>query len=100
MLEDVSSRESDSVLSELVQFSSEALLRKTEPLISIGSDATYIGAAPLMPLRDRDVAVLNALFLQDGIAEIEADILSGLLQRHPEPCWEDDAIDLFRDLLG
>lgn len=98
MFEAASSNEPDPILSELVQFSSEALLRKTEPLISIGSDATYIGAAPLMPLRDRDVVVLNALFLQEGIADIEADILSGLLQRHPEPCWEDDAIELFRVL--
>jgi hypothetical protein len=80
---------------ELVQFSSKALSRKAarSPFTPIGNDPGYTGAPPLMPLRDRDIAMMDTLFHHDDIAEIEADILHGLLQRYPEPCWEDDTLD-------
>lgn len=56
-------------------------------------------AAPLMPLRDRDLKVLIELFNQDEIDEIEADIIGNLMRRAPEPCWEDEALDFLKEYL-
>ncbi len=56
-------------------------------------------AAPLLPLRERDVQALVELFHQEEIAAIEADILRNLLWRHPEPHWDDFESDLLRDSL-
>jgi hypothetical protein len=52
-----------------------------------------------MPLRDRDLVVLTDLFKQDQIEEIAADILYNLLQRCPEPCWEDDPMEFLEEFL-
>lgn len=52
-------------------------------------------AAPLMPLKSRDLDALVDLFQQDGIEAIEADILRNLLWRHPEPHWDDPLSDFF-----
>jgi hypothetical protein len=56
-------------------------------------------AAPLSPLRDRDLKALADLFGQTAIDEIEADILANLLSRFPEPCWEDHVFDFLKDYL-
>lgn len=57
-------------------------------------------AAPLMPLRERDIKVLVDLFTQnEEIEAIEADIIYNLLRRCPEPCWEDDPSDFLREFL-
>ncbi|MBD2462649.1 hypothetical protein H6G89_16535 [Oscillatoria sp. FACHB-1407] len=56
-------------------------------------------AMPLSPLRDRDLKALADLFLQEAIEEIEADILANLLNRFPEPCWEDHVFDFLKDYL-
>lgn len=59
----------------------------------------YAGAAPLAPLRTRDVAVLEEWFMLDSMAEIEADIMCNLLLRFPEPCWEDYVFDFLGEFL-
>jgi hypothetical protein len=64
----------------------------------IGGDI-YSGAAPLMPLRTRDLAVLEDLFQQEKIDEVEAEILRILFFLHPEPCWEDDPLDFLKEYL-
>lgn len=64
----------------------------------IGGDI-YSGAAPLVPLRSRDLAVLEDLFQQEKIDEVESEILRILLFLHPEPCWEDDPLDFLKEYL-
>ncbi|MBW4654958.1 MAG: hypothetical protein KME20_18235 [Kaiparowitsia implicata GSE-PSE-MK54-09C] len=59
----------------------------------------YSGAAPLMPLRDRDVAALSAWFADEDMGAIAADIQSQLQQCFPEPCWEDDPFGFLHEYL-
>jgi len=59
----------------------------------------YAGAAPLDPLRTRDLAVLEDWFDPDCMPEIEADILYNLLLRFPEPCWEDSVFGFLGEFL-
>lgn len=60
---------------------------------------SYSGhAAPLMPLRARDLQALIELFHQDEIEAIEADILENLLRRSPEPHWEAPSSDFLNSL--
>lgn len=121
MSKPLSNHDSDSSLSELIQFSTRALFRKAVQVTEDGSQVALGqtgwvtlkdsnadfknaeietgGAATLMPLRDRDLAVLAELFKQDQIEEIEADILYNLLQRCPEPCWEDDPMEFLKEFL-
>ncbi len=56
-------------------------------------------AAPLSPLRERDVAALNELFQREDMNDIEADVTHRLLQLFPEPCWEDDPFEFLQDFL-
>lgn len=56
-------------------------------------------AAPLMPLRERDVKALSNWFELDEIDEIEADIAHNLVWLLPEPCWEDDPFDFLKEFL-
>ncbi|MCD8489938.1 MAG: hypothetical protein LRZ84_25180 [Desertifilum sp.] len=56
-------------------------------------------AAPLMPLRERDVKALSDFFDPMNMAEVEADILQNLLWLWPEPCWEDDPYEFLREYL-
>ncbi len=51
-------------------------------------------AAPLSPLRDRDLEALLGLFNCAEMADIEADVKQMLLRLFPEPCWDDDISDL------
>jgi hypothetical protein len=51
--------------------------------------AGYGHAAPLLPLRDRDLRAMIELFQLQEIEAIEQDILQNLLRRCPEPYWED-----------
>jgi hypothetical protein len=114
---------SDPALVELIHYSSKAWLKKAEiersqsssepcsdqsirwnglkesaiPLMGRQISTAPFHAAPLVPLRDRDIQVLSDLFMQDEIDAIEADIQHNLLQRYPEHCWEDDMSDLLRD---
>lgn len=106
-------------LAELVRFSSQALLQRerrspspqgtpaqparetidTNHATGIDAGIYTSHAAPLMPLRERDVKVLSDLFKQVEIDEIEADILQNLLQRCPEPCWEDNPLEFLEEYL-
>ncbi len=56
-------------------------------------------AAPLSPLRDRDLSALSALFLTDKMGAIEADVVQLLIRLQPEPCWEDDPFAFLQDFL-
>jgi hypothetical protein len=56
-------------------------------------------AAPLSPLRDRDLRALSKLFLNDTMSAIEADIAQLLIRLQPEPCWEDDPFAFLQDFL-
>ncbi|MGG6296614.1 hypothetical protein ACQ4M4_19660 [Leptolyngbya sp. AN02str] len=109
----------DASLLELLEFSSKALQRKTlqrSPFTSKVDTSTpippqrsffltdyvggvYNGAAPLMPLRDRDMHVLADWFHQPDIHAIEADILHNLEYLYPAPCWEDDPFEFLHEFL-
>ena len=52
-----------------------------------------------LPLRDRDEQVLLELFDHEGIEAIEEDIVRNLLNRCPEPFWEDSSFEFLRDYL-
>ncbi|XHX79572.1 MAG: hypothetical protein RBJ76_06555 [Stenomitos frigidus ULC029] len=56
-------------------------------------------AAPLSPLRERDILALSALFQSDDIYTIEADVNHRLLSLLPEPCWDDDALTFLNEFL-
>ena len=56
-------------------------------------------AAPLSPLRARDIQALSDLFLRDDIYTIEADVSQRLLALLPEPYWEDDTFAFLQEFL-
>ncbi|MBW4692978.1 MAG: hypothetical protein KME27_14585 [Lyngbya sp. HA4199-MV5] len=56
-------------------------------------------AAPLSPLRERDLIALSEFFQQDEMLAIEADINQRLLLLLPEPCWEDEVFHFLKELL-
>lgn len=56
-------------------------------------------AAPLSPLRERDLTALSKFFLRDDMLAIEADINQRLLSLLPEPCWEDGVFDFLKEFL-
>jgi hypothetical protein len=56
-------------------------------------------AAPLSPLRTRDLTVLSEFFLRDDMSVIEADISQRLISLLPEPCWEDEVSSFLKELL-
>jgi hypothetical protein len=56
-------------------------------------------AAPLSPLRNRDLKAMMELFQLNEIEAIEQDILQNLVLRYPEPCWEDHVFDFLKEFL-
>lgn len=56
-------------------------------------------AAPLSPLRERDLAALSEFFRRDDMATIEADLSQRLISLLPEPCWEDEVFDFLKEFL-
>ena len=56
-------------------------------------------AAPLSPLRERDLKALAELFQRQEMATIEADLTQMLLRLLPEPCWEEDPFEFLREFL-
>ncbi|MCY7393489.1 MAG: hypothetical protein LH647_18935 [Leptolyngbyaceae cyanobacterium CAN_BIN12] len=56
-------------------------------------------AAPLSPLRERDLAALSALFSTDTMSAIEADVAQLLIRLQPEPCWEDDPFAFLQNFV-
>lgn len=128
MLSTSASDSRDPSLVELVQYSSKALLRKpigrspeivTEPheegdRSNLETQEDFLDewfqaapkgiasssyAAPLAPMRERDLKALAELFMQEAIDEIAADIAYHLLNRFPELCWEEDIFDFLVDYL-
>lgn len=55
-------------------------------------------AAPLSPLRDRDLVALGEFFDRDDLSNLEQDVNRHLLRLFPEPCWE-DALSFLREYL-
>lgn len=74
-------------------------IRKGE-VVSFDRDQ-HVGnfAAPLSPLRDRDLNALSELFLTDKMRIIEADVAQLLIRLQPEPCWEDDPFTFLEEFL-
>lgn len=106
--------QTDPSLAELVQYSTQAQLRKPAPRETLAAEESlYLSpmnwsghgaelndyAAPIMPLRGRDWQALSALFTLDNMPEIENDVLTNLMNRHPEPCWEDASFEFLKDYL-
>jgi hypothetical protein len=56
-------------------------------------------AAPLSPLRARDLQAMVELFQMKEIEAIEHDILQNLILRCPEPYWEDLAFGFLKEYL-
>ncbi|MEP0869037.1 hypothetical protein NDA01_04405 [Trichocoleus desertorum AS-A10] len=56
-------------------------------------------AAPLAPMRERDLTALGGLFEREDIHDVETDIIRNLLTRWPEPCWDDDPFEFLQDFL-
>ena len=56
-------------------------------------------AAPLAPMRERDLTALGSLFEREDIHDVETDIIRSLLTRWPEPCWDDDPFEFLQDFL-
>jgi hypothetical protein len=56
-------------------------------------------AAPLSPLRSRDLKAMVELFHLSDIEVIEQDIIQTLVLRYPEPCWEDQVFDFLKEYL-
>ncbi|GEM_PF-1249107 len=114
MFSSVSEEDPGSFITELIRFSNQAALLKTERYRSheqnqaalqtleglesfsyINNGATeVVSAAPLMPLNDRDLKVLETFFQGDGIHEMAIDIARCLRQLQPEPCWDDDPMEM------
>ncbi len=55
-------------------------------------------AAPLSPLRDRDLVALGEFFDRDDLSSLEQDVKRHLLRLFPEPCWE-DALSFLKEYL-
>ncbi|HEY9859796.1 MAG TPA: hypothetical protein V6D16_09835, partial [Candidatus Obscuribacterales bacterium] len=56
-------------------------------------------AAPLAPMRERDLTALGGLFEREDIHDIETDIIRNLLTRWPEPCWDDEPFEFLQEFL-
>jgi len=56
-------------------------------------------AAPLAPMRERDLMALGGLFEREDIHDVETDIIRNLLTRWPEPCWDDDPFEFLQEFL-
>ena len=59
----------------------------------------YGHAAPLSPLRARDLQAMVELFQLKEIEAIERDILQNLVLRCPEPYWEDQVFGFLKEYL-
>lgn len=57
-------------------------------------------AAPLSPLRERDLEAMNLFFQREDMPQIEAEVNHLLLRLLPAPCWEEDALEFLREFLA
>ena len=112
----ISSSNNDSIafLSDLRRFSDQAEMVKTaareaakisvreaqsHSLLENSQSYAFSYAAPLMPLRERDINAMEALFDRNDSDDIEAEINNALLWLLPEPCWEDSPFDFLHEYL-
>lgn len=72
---------------------------RKQAIVSRDIDQHVGFAAPLSPLRDRDLSALSALFLTDKMSDIEADVAQLLIRLQPEPCWEDDPFTFLQEFI-
>lgn len=56
-------------------------------------------AAPLSPMRDRDVTELSDLFDRDDMHDLEQDVNHHLIRLFPEPCWEENGLAFLQEHL-
>lgn len=56
-------------------------------------------AAPLSPLRERDLQALASFFETECMLEIETDVTQHLLLLWPEPCWDEDPFDFLHEYV-
>lgn len=63
------------------------------------SHAPISYAAPLTPLRPRDIEALQDFFDRADMFAIEANVDQHLLRLLPEPCWEEDPFEFLREFL-
>ncbi len=116
-----SSEGTDPVLAELIEYSAKVAEKKrpsrwrrftpTPPIDRSKFPSLELGdseesnlitdnfAAPLSPLRSRDIQALKALFDREDVEELAADVTARLLLLYPEPCWEDDMFSFLREYL-
>jgi hypothetical protein len=78
--------------------------QQVAPNRSIGSANPFLKradhfAAPLSPLKARDLDALDQLFHRQDIYEIETDVAQMLLRLLPEPCWEEETFDFLEEFL-
>ncbi|MEB3359978.1 MAG: hypothetical protein VKK04_24845 [Synechococcales bacterium] len=77
-----------------------AALRADATATTSSAGASFSGhAAPLMPIRGRDVKAMSELFDIQNIAEIERDINQNLTRLYPEPCWGDEVFSFLSHFL-
>jgi hypothetical protein len=79
-------------------WSRSTLIKRTTSHATGSAEANSF-AAPLSPLRERDLQALAALFLRDDIYAIEVDVSQRLLALLPEPCWDDDVFAFLNEFL-
>jgi hypothetical protein len=70
-----------------------------KPISTAAFEPTKSFASPLSSLRDRDLAVLEDLFVRQDINAIEADLTQMLLRLLPAPCWEEDPFEFLKEFL-
>jgi hypothetical protein len=116
---------SNSSLTELLEYNSKASLQKNfgrspHPLAAFTQPDTRLGDWAIDPvdldqlqshqgsfrdsssstaLRGRDLEVLEELFGHEEIEEIQADVLRNLERLSPELCWEEDPFDFLHEYL-
>jgi hypothetical protein len=56
-------------------------------------------AAPIAPLRERDLQAMADFFDTEFMLEIEADVTQHLLLLWPEPCWDEDPFDFLHEYI-
>lgn len=54
------------------------------------SFSEWTSAAPIAPLRDRDMLELTSWFAREDMPDVEEDINKTLIHLFPEPCWDED----------
>jgi hypothetical protein len=59
----------------------------------------YDHAAPISPMRDRDLNELSGLFDRKDILDVEQDVNRCLIQLFPEPCWEEKEGNFLKEPL-